>query len=61
MYLLARSVPVRLLLRARDALRVESRDAGGAYSLGGRGGYGSMMRTSWTLDVPNPGVQPDTL
>lgn len=45
-YLLARKVPVRLRERASEALRVERRDAGGAYWLGGRGGYGSMIRTS---------------
>lgn len=37
-YLLARSVPVLLRERASDALRVDKRDAGGAYWLGGRGG-----------------------
>ena len=36
----------RLLLEAILALRDERRDEGGAYSAGGRGGYGSIIRTS---------------
>lgn len=41
---------------AIDAERLERRVAGGAYSLAGRGGHGSMMSTSWTDVVPKPGV-----
>jgi hypothetical protein len=40
-----------------EADRVDSRDEGGAYSSGGSGGYGSMMRTSWREDVPKPVTQ----
>ena len=37
-----------------EAERVDSRDEGGAYCSGGRAGYGSMIRTSWREEVPNP-------
>ena len=37
-----------------DAEREERREEGGAYCEEGRGGYGSMIRTSWTEEVPKP-------
>lgn len=40
-----------------EADRVDSRDEGGAYCSGGRAGYGSMIRTSWREEVPNPVYQ----
>jgi len=40
-----------------EAERVDSRDEGGAYCSGGRAGYGSIIRTSWREEVPNPGHQ----
>jgi len=53
-------IPVVWRDRARDeailALREERREDGGAYSRGDSGGYGSMMRTSWTAETPKPAV-----
>ena len=51
-----RPVPARVLEREEtmDADRVERRDEGGAYWEDGRGGYGSMIKTSWTEEVPKP-------
>jgi hypothetical protein len=37
-----------------EADRVDSREEGGAYCSGGRAGYGSIIRTSWREEVPNP-------
>lgn len=36
------------------AEREERRDVGGAYSEGGRGGYGSIIKTIWTAEIPKP-------
>jgi len=51
-----RPVPARVLEREEtmDADREEWRDEGGAYWEDGRGGYGSMIKTSWTEEVPKP-------
>ena len=35
---------------------MDNRDEGGAYCSGGRAGYGSMISTSWSDDVPNPAL-----
>ena len=37
--------------------RDDKRDEGGAYSDAGRGGYGSMIRTIWTAEIPKPGIR----